>query len=205
MNDRVIIVQVDDNTRYIVNKETGEKLHVQYRVKDIWRQADEKVMVHKIGGGLKPTSKKKNNTPSNPDFVCVFRDNWNDLVRKKALTFAERGVLMSLIGFTDWRSNVLVHPETRQVLNESTLANLLQSDRKHVATHLESLNKKGLIAIVKTGNRTPNKYMMNSNLAVFGKTLKDPAEHGVFNNTDWKPIIPIVFKDEKDHSKIKKK
>lgn len=163
-------------------------------------------MVHKIKPFKPPTEKKKKgNSPTNPDFICIFRDNWNDLVRTKKLSFGERGVLMSLIGFTDWRSNILIHPDTRQVLNESTLATLLQCDRKHLSGYLASLNKVGLIAIVKTGDRTPNKYMMNSNLSIFGKTLKDTAEHGVFKNVEWQPVLPIEFKDEKDHSKIKKR
>lgn len=205
MNDHTIIVNVDENTRFIVDKHTGEKLHVQHRTKDIWSQSDEKVMVHKIKPYKKPSDdRKKGNTPTNPDFICVFRDNWNDLVRNKKLSFGERGVLMSLIGFTDWRSNILVNPDTRQVLNESSLATLLNCDRKHLSGYLASLNKVGLIAIVKTGDRTPNKYMMNSNLSIFGKTLKDTAEHGVFKNVDWKPRIPIEIKDGKDHSKIKK-
>ena len=204
-DDRFQTIQVDENTRIVVDTFTGEVKYTQYRIKDIWRQADEKVMVHKTGKGKKPEGKKKHNTSVNPDFICVFRDNWNDIVRKKALTFAERGVLMSLIGFTDWRSNVLVHPDTHQVLNEATLANLMLCDRNHLSEHLAKLNTKGLIAIVKTGNKTPNKYMMNSNLSVFGKALKDPAEHGVFKDTDWKPVIPIEFKDPKDDTKIKKK
>ena len=162
-------------------------------------------MVHKIKPFKPPTEKKKKgNSPTNPDFICLFRDNWNDLVRKKELTFAERGVLMSLIGFTNWRSNILVNPDTQQVLNESTLAKLLNCNRAHLSEHLISLNKKGLIAIIRTGDGRPNKYMVNSNLSVFGKTLKDNAEHGVFRDVEWKPAIPIVFKDEKDHSKIKK-
>lgn len=206
MNDHTIIVQIDENTRAIVDRNTGEKLYVQHKTKDIWRQDDERVAVYKIGEGKKPKEKKKKgNTQTNPDFICIFRDNWNDLVRKKRLSFADRGVLMSLIGFTNWRSNILVHPETNQVLNEATLAFLLCCDRNHLSKHLESLNKAGLIAIVKTGNRTPNKYMMNSNLSIFGKTLKDNDEHGFFKDVEWKPIMPIVFKDEKDHSKIKKK
>lgn len=204
-NDHTIIVYVDENTRFIVDKHTGEKLHVQHRTKDIWSQDDERVMVHKLKPFKPPTEGiKKGNSATNPDFICIFRDNWNDLVRKKNLSFADRGVLMSLIGFTNWRSNILVHPDTHQVLNESTLANLLVCDRNHLSGHLASLNKKGLIAIVKTGDRTPNKYMMNSNLSIFGKTLKDTAEHGFFRDVEWKPVIPIVFKDEKDHSKIKK-
>ena len=205
MSDHTKIIQVDENTRIIVSLDTGEKLYTQYRTKDIWSQRDEKVMVHKLKPYKKPTEdKKKGNSPTNPDFICIFRDNWNDLVRKKELSFAERGVLMSLIGFTNWRSNILVHPDNHQVLNESTLAKLLQCDRNHLSGHLSSLNKKGLVAIVKTGDRTPNKYMMNSNLSIFGKTLKDTAEHGLFREVEWKPIIPIKFKDEKDHSKIKK-
>lgn len=205
MNDHTIIVNVDENTRFIVDKHTGEKLYVQHRTKDIWSQSDEKVMVHKIKPFKLPTEKKKkSNSPTNPDFICIFRDNWNDLVRNKKLSFADRGVLMSLIGFTDWRSNILVHPDTHQVLNESTLANLLSCDRTHLSGHLASLNKKGLIGIVKTGDRTPNKYMMNSNLSIFGKTLKDTAEHGFFKDAEWKPVIPIEFKDDKKDSKIKK-
>lgn len=205
MNDHTIIVNVDENTRFIVDRNTGEKLHEQHRIKDIWSQDDEVVMVHKLKPFKKPTEgKKKGNTPTNPDFICIFRDNWNDLVRKKDLTFAERGVLMSLIGFTNWRSNILVNPETHQVLNESTLSKLLDCNRSHLSEHLISLNKKGLIAIIRTGDGRPNKYMVNSNLSVFGKTLKDNAEHGVFRDVKWEPIMPIVFKDEKDHSKIKK-
>lgn len=198
------VIQVDADTRIIIDMLTGEVLHTQYKTKDIWMQKDERVMVHKLSSFKKPTGKKNGNSSINPDFICIFRDNWNDLVRKKLLSFSERGVLMSLIGFTNWRSNILVHPDTHQVLNESTLANLLACDRNHLSKHLLSLNKKGLIAIVKTGDRTPNKYMVNSNLSVFGKTLKDTAEHGVFSNTNWSPALPIEFKDEKDHTKIKK-
>jgi len=205
-DDRFRIVPVDDNTRIIMEVATGDVLYTQYRTKDIWSQRDEKVMVHKVKPFKPPTEKKKKgNSSTNPDFICVFRDNWNDLIRNKKLSFGERGVLMSLIGFTDWRSNILAHPDTRQVLNESTLATLLQCDRKHLSGYLASLNKAGLIAIVKTGDRTPNKYMMNSNLSIFGKTLKDTAEHGVFRNVEWQPVLPIEFKDEKDHSKIKKR
>lgn len=203
--ERFRIIPVDENTRVIMDNLTGEVLHTQYRVKDIWTQRDEKVIVHKVGNAKKTPGKKKKNTPTNPDFICVFRDNWNDLVRKKQLSFGERGVLMSLIGFTDWRSNILVHPDNHQVLNEASLSRLLQCDRKSLSGYLLSLNKKGLIAIVKTGDRTPNKYMVNSNLAVFGKTLKDNAEHGFFKNVKWEPVIPIEFEDEKTDPKTKKK
>ena len=205
-DERFRIVPVDDNTRIIMEVSTGEVLYTQYRNKDIWSQRDEKVLVHKIKPFKPPTEKKKKgNSPTNPDFICIFRDNWNDLVRKKELTFAERGVLMSLIGFTNWRSNILVHPDTQQVLNESTLSKLLDCNRSHLSEHLMSLNKKGLIAIIRTGDGRPNKYMVNSNLSVFGKTLKDNAEHGVFKDVKWEPVIPIVFKDEKEHPKIKKR
>jgi hypothetical protein len=170
-------------------------------VKNVWRQDNERVVVYKIGEGRKEKVKKKSNTTTNPDFICIFRDNWNDLVRKKELTFAERGVLMSLIGFTNWRSNILVHPETGQVLNESGLSKLLNCNRAHLSEHLISLYQKGLIAIIKTGDGRPNKYMMNSNLSIFGKTLKDNSEHEVFRDVDWKPIKPIVFKDEKKRLK----
>lgn len=178
-----ITVPNGTDTRLIIDAETGEILHKQQR-RQVWLQKDESLVK------FKRTQQK-----TNVQFFMLYRTNWHDIILKKRLSFSEIGVLTSLLAFIDWQSNFLVHPATKTLLNESTLAELLECEKKNLREHIARLNAKGLIAIVKSGAGYPNKYILNSNIAFFGRKMKDINEHKIFNDVAYVPKTPIKYEE----------
>lgn len=128
-------------------------------------------------------------------FLRLYRTNWQDIVLKRRLTFTEAGVLMHLLAFVDWESNWLVHPETGANLNESELAGLLKCDRATLHGSLVALNKKGMIAIVKRGEGCPNHILFNSNVASYGKYMRNLRDHEVFDGGAYEAPVRIKYKE----------
>ncbi len=129
-----------------------------------------------------------------PPFFVVYRPNWLDIVRKKRLSFHERGVLASLLAFLDWQGTSLVHPDTQIPLNESSLADLLGSDRKSLSETLKSLNDKGMIFLINKGKGNPSGIMLNPNVFFFGKTMKDPTEAAHFGTCNYEPVRRVAYR-----------
>lgn len=129
-----------------------------------------------------------------PPFFVVYRPNWLDIVRKKRLTFHEVGVFMSLLAFLDWQGTSLVHPDTGAPLNESNLAELLKTDRKHLSDTLRSLNDKGMVFLINKGRGNPSGIMLNSHVVFFGKAIKDPTEHAHFESCNYEPVRRVHYR-----------
>jgi len=179
---------IEDGTkRYIVN-EDGEILHEQ-RKADVWLQEGERVVVVKPG--------RKVDKPSSPEFIKIYRTNIIQIITAKKLSMVERGVFLSMLIFVDWQSNFLVHPETKRVLNDSSLSSLTGYDRYALADVAKKLNDKGLIIILKNGNGRGNSYMINTNIVFNGRKIKDINEHKSFANVAYKPTVKVKYQEEK--------
>lgn len=151
----------------------------------MWVQNDEIVV----------KTKRIRHRPNKVHFFMVYRTNWMDLILKNKLNITEVGMLGSLMTFIDWQSNFLVHPKTKMLLNESTLADLLNCSRGCIRRHITTLNEKGLVAIVKAGSGSPNKYILNSNIAFYGRKIKDINEHLIFNDVEYVPKTEIKYEE----------
>lgn len=177
----------DGDKRYIVN-EDGEILHEHIR-QSIWLQPGETAIVVKPG--------RKQDKPASPEFIKLYRTNIIEIITAKKLSMVERGVFLSMLVFIDWQSNFLVHPETKKVLNNSSLSKLIGYDRYALADIAKKLNDKGLIIILKNGNGRGNSYMVNTNIVFNGRKIKDVNEHKAFDNLSYRPKVKVKYQQEK--------
>jgi DNA-binding MarR family transcriptional regulator len=129
------------------------------------------------------------------EFMKVYRTNWLDICQNRRLTFTEAGVLMHLLCYVGWESNFLVHPKTGENLSTSELAEMLKCDRSTLHEAIASLNRKGVLAVVKRGEGRANHILFNSHIAFFGKYIKDSSEHDVFTDVEWKPPVKIKYRE----------
>lgn len=128
-------------------------------------------------------------------FVRLYQSNWVDIVREKRLSLTELGLLTALLAFVGWESNFLVNPDTGKNASVSDVSRLLGMDRSRVHEGLVALNKKGFIALLKLGDGRDNHVLFNSNVGLFGKRLKDKAEHDAFSDVPYKPKVVINHKE----------
>ena len=177
----------DGNKRYVIDEETGEVLHEHTRA-EIWLQPGETAVKVKPG--------RKRDKPSNPEFIKLYRTNIIDIITAKRLSMVERGVFFSMLVFVDWQSNYLVHPETKRVLNDSSLSRLIGYERNALAEIAKKLNDKGLIIILKNGIGRGNSYMINTNIVFNGRKIKDINEHRAFDNLSYAPRIKVKYQEE---------
>jgi len=177
----------DGNKRYVVNEETGEILH-EHTKTELWLQPGEAAIRVKPG--------RKRDKPSSPEFIKLYRTNIIEIITAKKLSMVERGVFLSMLVFIDWQSNFLVHPETKKVLNDSSLSQLIGYDRKALAETAKKLNDKGLIIILKNGNGRGNSYMVNTNVVFNGRKIKDLNEHKAFDNLSYRPKVKVIYQQD---------
>lgn len=129
-------------------------------------------------------------------FLKFYRTNWLDIVLKKHLTPYETGVFSLLLAFLDWQSPYIVHPNTGKNLNESELADLLKIDRAQLNTTIQVLCDKGMLKKVCGGKGRPNHFMINTNVAFYGNTIKDINDHITFvKDCVYKPTLEIKYKE----------
>lgn len=141
----------------------------------------------------KPTGKPPGGRDA--EFMRLYRTNWVDIARNKRLTPHDAGVFMFLCGFVKWESNFLVHPDNGENLTISSIAQLLGIDRSNISDCVNRLNRAGFVAILKRGDGRENNILINSNVAFFGKYLKDMSEHATFDNVEYKPAVRIRYKE----------
>jgi hypothetical protein len=128
-------------------------------------------------------------------FLKIYRTNWLDIVIRKHLSPYEAGVFSLLITFLDWKSPYIVHPNTGKNLNESELADLLKIDRAQLNSTIQSLCDKGMLKKVYGGKGRPNHFMINTNIAFYGNTIKDLNDHTTFiKDCTYKPAVEIKYK-----------
>jgi len=143
-----------------------------------------------------PSGRPPGNETKNPYFFKVYTSNWRNVLKKKQLTPYETGVFMMCLAFVGWESNFLIHPKTKDNLNCSSLAALLSIERTQLYNTMQTLNKKGLIAVVKCGDGQSNHYMLNSNIVFWGNKIKDKAEHERFTqDCPYDPPIKVKYKE----------
>jgi hypothetical protein len=162
----------------IINKDTGEVISSKFI-----KESDKPT-------GRPPADGRK------PHFYKVYCTNWQDVVTKKHLTPYEAGVFFMMLSFIKWESNFIVDPKSGANLNCSQLAKLLDVDRSNLSDTLDILNRKGLIAIVKCGDKSGNHYLLNSNVVFAGSQIKDVSEHSRFTkDCPFEPPITLKYQE----------
>lgn len=172
----------DGDKRQILDAETGEILHDQKK-QELWIQDGERAYIY--------NQEKVERRKKTPHFIRLHRINWCDLVRRNILTRSEIALVASLLAFLDWESNYIIDDETKQFFNETSLAKALHYDKKGLRIQLEKLEDKGIIFIDRPGKGRANKYLINPNIAFWGKEVKNYIEHDKFNDAEYRPKSPI--------------
>ncbi len=158
----------------MTDKATGEI------IKDYWIE-------EKDSPSGKPRGKKAH-------FIKFYKTNWIDIVTKKHLTPYEVGVFSMMIAFLDWQSPYIVHPDTNKNLNESELSELVKIDRAQLNVTIQSLCDKGMIKKICGGKGRANHFMINTNIAFNGVTIKDINDHTTFTkDCAYKPVLEMRY------------
>lgn len=191
-----ISYSVDRNNRTIVNNETGEIMGEQTR-SELWLNYGDTISVTSAeerqrrkearSKRLKEEQRKKKSS----QFIRLQRINWRDIIRRQVLTKAEIALVASLFPFIDWESNYIINDETKLPFNETSLAKAIHWDRKNLRPQLESLETKGILFIERAGKGKPNKYLLNPNIAFWGKEITDDVEFDKFAGSNYQPKSPI--------------
>lgn len=126
-------------------------------------------------------------------FYKLYATNWQDIVKKKRLTFTEIGLFMSLVAFLDWESQFLIDPYTGKNLSCSKIATILSTDRAHVSEIMDRLCDKGLISKVMRGSGCSCHFMLNSNVVHFGKYMKDLRHVEVFKDCKYNAPTDVKY------------
>lgn len=170
----------------VIDTETGEIAHLKRKI-ELFLQDDEYIRRYK----------KKDEEGNSVNFNRLYRTNLLDIVMKKRLTLNELGFFIAISAFIDWQSNYLVHPQTKQLLNESSLAALLDMPRQNVNDYCKRLNAKGMLALVNKGPGRPHNILLNSNIVFFGSKIKDPNDHKNFDDCPYKPVVYKRYSKER--------
>lgn len=131
-------------------------------------------------------------------FVKLYKTNLIQIVSQKAkekkLDLNEAGLLFMLLALTGWQTPYIVHPETKKNMSCSEIADFLHLDRKNVGNLLDRLVNKGMVSKVVNGNGRANNYMINTNVAFWGKTINDTNHLDVFKNCPYIPDVTIKYR-----------
>ena len=131
-------------------------------------------------------------------FVKLYKTNLIQIVSRKAkekkLDLNEAGLLFMLLALTGWQTPYIVHPETKKNMSCSEIADFLHLDRKNVGNLLDRLVNKGMVSKVVNGNGRANNYMINTNVAFWGKTINDTNHLDVFKNCPYIPDVTIKYR-----------
>ena len=131
-------------------------------------------------------------------FVKLYKTNLIQIVSQKAkekkLDLNEAGLLFMLLALAGWQTPYIVHPETKKNMSCSEIADFLHLDRKNVGNLLDRLVNKGMVSKVVNGNGRANNYMINTNVAFWGKTINDTNHLDVFKNCPYIPDVTIKYR-----------
>lgn len=131
-------------------------------------------------------------------FVKLYKTNLIQIVsqksKEKKLDLNEAGLLFMLLALTGWQTPYIVHPETKKNMSCSEIADFLHLDRKNVGNLLDRLVNKGMVSKVVNGNGRANNYMINTNVAFWGKTINDTNHLDVFKNCPYIPDVTIKYR-----------
>lgn len=141
----------------------------------------------------KPGRKENNGA----HFIKLYRTNLVQIVTEKAkekkLDLNEAGLLFMLLALAGWQTPYIINPETGNNMSCSEIADCLNLDRKNVGYLLDRLVNKGMISKVCNGNGRANHYMINTNVAFWGKTIDDTNHLDVFRNCPYEPKVYVKY------------
>lgn len=131
-------------------------------------------------------------------FVKLYRTNLMQMAteksKEKKLDLNEAGLFFMLISISGWQTPYIVHPVTKKNMSCSSIADFLSLDRKNVHNLMERLISKGMLSKVMNGNGRANHYMINPNVAFWGKTIDDTNHLDVFRDCPYEPEIYIKYR-----------
>jgi DNA-binding MarR family transcriptional regulator len=169
----------------ITDADTGELLH------EGWLNESK----NKLG--------RKSNEPAY--FVKLYKSNLIQITSEKArdrrLELDEAGLLFMLLSISGWQTPYIADPVTGKNMNCSEIADFLGRDRMHIHDLLERLVAKGMLSKVVNGNGRANHYMINPNVAFYGRTIDDINHLDVFKNCAYIPKKYINYRKTPDKNK----
>jgi len=138
-------------------------------------------------------------------FVKLYKQNLIQIASEKAkekrLTLDEAGLFFLLFSIAGWQTPYIVNPETYKLMSCGEIADFLGRDRKHIFDLLERLIQKGMVSKVVNGNGRSNHYMINPNVAFYGKTIDDPTHLDVFKTCPYEPKKYIEYRKTPEKKK----
>jgi DNA-binding MarR family transcriptional regulator len=138
-------------------------------------------------------------------FVKLYKTNLLQIITEKAkekrLDMDEAGLLFMLLSIAGWQTPYIVNPYTDKNMSCSEIADFLGRDRKHIHDLLERLTSKGMISKIVNGNGRSNYYMINPNVAFYGKTIDDTKHLDVFKTCPYEPKKYIDYRKTPDKKK----
>jgi predicted XRE-type DNA-binding protein len=138
-------------------------------------------------------------------FVKLYKTNLIQMMTEKSkdkkLDLAEAGLLFMLLSIAGWQTPYIVHPVTGKNMSCSEIASFLNIDRKHVESLMERLILKGMLSKVVNGNGRANHYMINTNVAFYGKTIDDLNHLDVFKSCPYIPQKYVNYRKTPDKKK----
>lgn len=183
-----------------------EKLHIHHiHYNSLGKEKPEDVLClcnscHFVIHGCPPMKSK-----SSAYFIKLYKTNLMQIASEKAkekkLDLNEAGLLFMLLSISGWQTPYIVHPETKKNMSCSAIANFLELDRKNVHNLLERLISKGMLSKVVNGNGRANHYMINPNIAFWGKTIDDTNHLDVFKDGLYEPEIYIKYRKTPEKNK----
>jgi DNA-binding MarR family transcriptional regulator len=157
-------------------------------------------------GWLNKTNKKPGRMQKGSAyFVKLYKTNLTQIVTEKAkekrLSLDEAGLLFMLLAISGWQTPYIVNPYTDKNMSCSEIADFLNKDRKHIQDLLDRLISKGMISKIVNGNGRSNFYMLNPNVAFYGKTIDDTKHLDVFKTCPYEPKKYIDYRKTPDKKK----
>jgi DNA-binding MarR family transcriptional regulator len=149
------------------------------------------------------TSKVKPGRPNKQDahFIKLYRTNLIDIVKYKKLDLNEAGLLFLILSLIGWQTPYIINPSTGKNMSAAEIATYLSMDRSHISDILDRLTAKGIITKVSRGNGRSNHYMINVNIAFYGKTIDDINHINVFKDCAYEPKLEIKYKQSPSNNK----
>jgi len=153
---------------------------------------------------------KTNSKPGRPKnegayFAKLYKTNLIQIATEKEkgkkLDLNEAGLFLFLMSVIGWRTPYITNPGTGKNMSCSEIADYLDIDRSQVYDLLERLISKGMISKVVNGNGRANHYMINPNVAFYGKTIDDTNHLDVFKTCPYTPKKYIDYRKTPDKNK----
>lgn len=138
-------------------------------------------------------------------FVKLYKTNLIQIAmeksKEKRLTLDEAGLFYFLFSISGWQTPYIVNPFTDKNMSCSEIADFLGRDRKHIQELLDRLISKGMVSKVVNGNGRANYYMINPNIAFYGKTIDDIKHLDIFKTCPYEPKKYIEYRKTPDKKK----